>query len=129
MAMKALVFTLIVSANMAHGIDVRKLVGGMREQRAMAAHDDASTGTVTEVTKEQEAVGHAALTCDSIMAKSLVLANEQKAHAEVRRESVRSRRARCRGDRRCADPPDRVAARGDRGDGVAVARARSRERH
>ena len=88
MAMKALVFTLIVSANMAHGIDVRKLVGGMREQRAMAAHDDASTGTVTEVTKEQEAVGHAALTCDSIMAKSLVLANEQKAHAEVRRDEV-----------------------------------------
>ena len=80
-------FVLILSV--VHGLDVLKLVGGMREQRAKSSHlHDASTGTVTQVTKEQEEAGQAAMTCDFIMAKSVVLANEQKAQAESSRDEA-----------------------------------------
>ena len=79
----------LLTISVAHGLDVRKLVGGMREQRAKSTHlHDASTGTVTEVTKEQEEAGHTAMTCDFIMAKSVVLANEQKAQAESERDKA-----------------------------------------
>lgn len=45
-------------------------------------HNDASTGTITHLTDDQVASSHAAMTCDEIMAKSVVLANEQKVKAE-----------------------------------------------
>ena len=52
---------------------------------SMDQHNDASTGTITQMTDSQQASSHAAMTCDDIMARSVVLANEEKVRAQAER--------------------------------------------
>lgn len=66
--------------------------GKKKEPRAaanMVVHHDASTGTVAELTPEQEETSKAAMTCDKMLTKSLSLAIDRKEEAEQARDSYR----------------------------------------
>lgn len=75
-----LLVLLVISVQSSDGINF-----GGRANRNSEQHDDASTGTVTHPSSSQDD----AMTCDNIMAKSLVKANEQKAVAEASRDEVK----------------------------------------
>mmetsp|Transcript_148 Transcript_148/g.243 ORF Transcript_148/g.243 Transcript_148/m.243 type:complete len:631 (+) Transcript_148:46-1938(+) len=74
---------LALASQVCHGINF----GGMMMGGNAQPHDymdDASTGTITQLSQKQED----AMSCDAIMAKSLVKANEAKAIAEEAYQSV-----------------------------------------
>mmetsp|Transcript_4973 Transcript_4973/g.7537 ORF Transcript_4973/g.7537 Transcript_4973/m.7537 type:complete len:633 (-) Transcript_4973:108-2006(-) len=74
-----------LASHVCYGINFGSMMGGNSKNAQPHDYmDDASTGTITQLSQKQED----AMSCDAIMAKSLVKANEAKAVAEEAYHSV-----------------------------------------